>query len=485
MSNIYQYDIFLSHASEDKDFATPLFEELNKEYRVWYDENNIRMGNTLEQIINNGLKNSKYGMVILSNNYLNCNKTWTWKELKVIRERNNILPILHDITIQDIQSTDAKAILEKLVISSKTTDGILNIKRIVQKVKEAIGKDSLCSERNIDYTKLRNLLSSYSKSGQYEKRKLAAKETCEVIIQAIQSSGDNHWDEYTDFNTLWGEDTDLMTINRLWLKYTNGYFRKEEDISSVTRLVPESIILRKCISEQIIPNIDEIAVIGDLASAKGKDYTELREYLKAKKFAVADKETAMRLLYLTNCEKSSLIGYKDLDKIPCKDIRTIDQLWLSASSGNFGFSVQKEIWNNIVKCDLNREIRWEQFINKVEWNPDQIIFEDRGKRGHLPLGLYINTKTAKFELWSKWDRLTDLEMTSVKKTISGWGIRLIRNVKRWDFEMDKKMYNSLGGHYLDILKGFKPLDGHNVKHLDEEILNNYDILNKFLSREDL
>jgi hypothetical protein len=415
---IYEYDIFLSHASEDKDFATPLYEALSKEYGVWYDENNIKWGDDLKGAINYGLQNSKYGLVILSENYLRKDKQWTWEELKVILERDNILPILHGITIQDIpsNSTLAKAILEKLAISSKRTNVKLSIEDIIEKVKKAIGEGSLCSERNIDYTKLRNLLSSYLRSGQYEKRKLAAKETCEVIIQAIQSSGDNHWGENTDFNTLWGKDTDLMTINRLWLKYTNGYFRKEEDTSIVTRLVSESIILRKCISEQIIPNIDEIAVTGDLASEKNLDYTELREYLKAKKFAAADKETARNILYLTNREKSSLIKDKDLDKIPCKDIRTIDQLWLSASKGNFGFSVQKEIWIKICEGgDFQNERTWKQFINRVEWNPNfEITFGENGNRGHLPLGLYIKTETTDCRFRSKWDGLTDLALKEYK-----------------------------------------------------------------------
>jgi len=55
-------------------------------------------------------------------------------------------------------------------------------------------------------------------------------------------------------------------------------------------------------------------------------------------------------------EEKGWLNIKDIEKFPCEDLRTIDQLWVEYSNGSFGFSVQKriyrsvgELWNIIVK----------------------------------------------------------------------------------------------------------------------------------------
>jgi len=58
----FDYDAFLSHASEDKStFVEPLAHELTKlGLKVWYDRFSLRVGDSLHDSIELGLSNSRY-----------------------------------------------------------------------------------------------------------------------------------------------------------------------------------------------------------------------------------------------------------------------------------------------------------------------------------------------------------------------------------------------------------------------------------------
>ncbi|EEY45322.1 toll/interleukin-1 receptor domain-containing protein [Vibrio mimicus] len=102
-----EYDLFISHASEDKEeFVRPLAETLeHMGVKVWYDEFTLKVGDSLRKSIDKGLVNSKYGTVIISSAF--CKKNWTQYELDsmVAREMNGhkmILPIWHKVTKDDV-----------------------------------------------------------------------------------------------------------------------------------------------------------------------------------------------------------------------------------------------------------------------------------------------------------------------------------------------------------------------------------------------
>lgn len=70
-------------------------------------------------------------------------------------------------------------------------------------------------------------------------------------------------------------------------------------------------------------------------------------------------------------------------------MKTIDALWLAASGGKFGFSVQRSIWR---ACDK----KWSSFflaidwlkgenLNYRAWPADFIYSVEDAKKGHLPL----------------------------------------------------------------------------------------------------
>jgi hypothetical protein len=69
------WDIFISHASEDKPFTDRLHEELKKSgVRVWYDKSVLVMGDSLRKKIDEGLAGSRFGVVVLSQAFFS--KQW-------------------------------------------------------------------------------------------------------------------------------------------------------------------------------------------------------------------------------------------------------------------------------------------------------------------------------------------------------------------------------------------------------------------------
>ena len=64
--------IFISHASEDKELIVrPLANEISKYVEVWYDEEKISVGDSLTEKINEGLSNTKFAIIVLSENFFN------------------------------------------------------------------------------------------------------------------------------------------------------------------------------------------------------------------------------------------------------------------------------------------------------------------------------------------------------------------------------------------------------------------------------
>lgn len=101
------YDVFVSHASEDKDdFVRDFVKCLQQNgLKVWYDEFTLRVGDSLRRSIDNGLKNSRYGIVVLSEAFFS--KEWPQRELDGLfaREVNGekvILPIWHKISKNEV-----------------------------------------------------------------------------------------------------------------------------------------------------------------------------------------------------------------------------------------------------------------------------------------------------------------------------------------------------------------------------------------------
>jgi hypothetical protein len=104
-----EYDVFISHASEDKEaIVRPLAHALREEgLAVWYDEFELRVGSSLRRSIDAGLANSRFGIVVLSEAFFG--KGWTNYELDGLVTRDIasegaqiILPIWHRVTKDEV-----------------------------------------------------------------------------------------------------------------------------------------------------------------------------------------------------------------------------------------------------------------------------------------------------------------------------------------------------------------------------------------------
>lgn len=119
-----QYDVFISHASEDKDaIVRPLATALQEEgLNVWYDEFELRIGDSLRRKIDQGLANSRVGLVVLSQSFIA--KGWTNYELdgivtKAVTGEQVLLPIWHNISKQEVIAF-SPSLADKLARSTAT-----------------------------------------------------------------------------------------------------------------------------------------------------------------------------------------------------------------------------------------------------------------------------------------------------------------------------------------------------------------------------
>ena len=130
------YDIFISHASEDKDaIARPLYNALiDSGISVWFDEAVIKLGDSLRRKIDEGLSRCRYGVVILSPHFLS--KEWPQRELDGLVARETatgdkaILPIWHELD-RDTLIRYSPSLADRL--AGQSTDGVQElVKKILQ-----------------------------------------------------------------------------------------------------------------------------------------------------------------------------------------------------------------------------------------------------------------------------------------------------------------------------------------------------------------
>jgi len=104
-----KHDVFLCHASEDKaTFVRPLAEALTEcGLRVWYDEYELRPGDSLREKIDHGISNSRQGIVVVSPRFFE--RRWTSWELNgllqwhLASEHRVILPIWLNVSAEQVR----------------------------------------------------------------------------------------------------------------------------------------------------------------------------------------------------------------------------------------------------------------------------------------------------------------------------------------------------------------------------------------------
>ena len=134
------FDVFISHASEDKDEVVgPLANALKEEgLRVWYDEFELGIGSSLRQTIDLGIAHSRFGVVVLSNSFFG--KGWPAYELdglvtRTVSGEQVLLPIWHGVTKQQVMDF-SPSLADKLARSTAShtvTEIAAEIAAVIQK----------------------------------------------------------------------------------------------------------------------------------------------------------------------------------------------------------------------------------------------------------------------------------------------------------------------------------------------------------------
>lgn len=133
------YDVFISHAAEDKDvIVRPLAHALqNRELVVWYDEFEMRVGDSLRRKIDEGIARSRFGIVVLSQAFFA--KSWPQYELDglvtmAVTGRQVILPLWHNISKDEVLA-QSPSLADKVAL--RTSDH--SVEEIAAEIASVVG----------------------------------------------------------------------------------------------------------------------------------------------------------------------------------------------------------------------------------------------------------------------------------------------------------------------------------------------------------
>ncbi|MEK6642566.1 MAG: toll/interleukin-1 receptor domain-containing protein, partial [Planctomycetota bacterium] len=134
--SITEYDVFISHASEDKETVVlPLTDELTKRgLRVWVDYRELQLGDTLRQRIDDGLIRSRFGVVVISPRFFA--KRWPQTELdglvalEMSEGKKRILPVWHDVEYESV-AKQSPTLAARLAV--KWNDGLSRVANDIER----------------------------------------------------------------------------------------------------------------------------------------------------------------------------------------------------------------------------------------------------------------------------------------------------------------------------------------------------------------
>jgi hypothetical protein len=186
---------------------------------------------------------------------------------------------------------------------------------------------------------------------------------------------------YKDFGIKTSYHDDERSGTRKRAKLQRLFFAHMPELFGCTPLDPDAEL--ESLSDKLI-------------TERGVDYTKLRELLAAGKFREADKETAVVMLKAFGREEEDWLRREEIEQFPCKDLHTINRLWVKYSNGHFGFSVQKRIWQSVGGTnayDAEAEHRFRQQVGwchgYVQAKYSHLTFSTSAQDGHLPVSVVL------------------------------------------------------------------------------------------------
>jgi hypothetical protein len=131
---------FISHDSRDKaGIAEPIALQLQRFLcPVWYDQFSLRVGDSLRESIEAGLKECHKCILVLTPNFLS-NKGWSKREYdtiftrEIVEQNKVILPVWHEISAQDVYR------FSPILADRVAVPWSLGVEEVARKLLQAIG----------------------------------------------------------------------------------------------------------------------------------------------------------------------------------------------------------------------------------------------------------------------------------------------------------------------------------------------------------
>jgi hypothetical protein len=134
-----EFDVFISHASEDKsDFVEPLSKILTEHnISVFYDKASIDWGDSIPTKIDKGILQSKICLLVISPNFIR--KKWTQREKDafMMLDDKKILPVWHKVSKDEVQNFSPTIASIKALNTADNT-----LEEIAEKLQQVLSKNT-------------------------------------------------------------------------------------------------------------------------------------------------------------------------------------------------------------------------------------------------------------------------------------------------------------------------------------------------------
>lgn len=152
----------------------------------------------------------------------------------------------------------------------------------------------------------------------------------------------------------------ILFISVLCLEYTFAYLMVPLKFQNKFPLSSSSV-------DDVDTDLDTTPTIPtNLPSAKGIDYVPLATMLATGDFKAADQFTRDNLIKIAGSADAgrNFVYFTEVKNIPSVDLATMERLWLEFSNGNFGYSIQKRVWDV-------ENANFDKFIRRIGWTKNE------------------------------------------------------------------------------------------------------------------
>jgi GUN4-like len=155
--------------------------------------------------------------------------------------------------------------------------------------------------------------------------------------------------------------TDLSKIDRRWFC---AWLVTQSSLRAENSLVYYDLPTSEQLSQVEIPSDQHLYIV---SKSIPREYEKLLNYLAGGNWEEADRETYRLMITAIGRKEGDYFRENDFQDFPCEKLLIIDDIWVIASGGRFGFSVQKKIWEECDSPGIYSE-DWEKFGNRVGWH---------------------------------------------------------------------------------------------------------------------